>query len=191
MTIEEVKTQIQSQNELLDRLIPEMASGNMQALEEVYSQTKSAVYGFALSILKNPQTAEDVMQDTYVRLYRASPSYLPMGKPMAWILTITRNLSLMKLREGKNTEILDEGNWPDVVDGSDFAANSTDRITLHAAFTILSDEERQIVTLHALGGLKHRETADLLKMPLSTVLNKYRRALSELKKEISEKEEEQ
>ena len=53
-------------------------------------------------------------------------------------------------------------------------------MTLEALLSALGDEERQIVTLHALTGLKHREIAELLGLPLATVLSKYSRALKKL-----------
>lgn len=59
-----------------------------------------------------------------------------------------------------------------------------DRAVLEAALNILSDQERQIVVLHAAAGLKHREIAKLLELPLPTVLSKYRRALSKLKTKL-------
>lgn len=184
-TIEDAELHMQRQNLLLEQLIPKMAEGSTGALEEIYSITKTAVYGFALSILKNPHTAEDVMQDTYIRLYGAASGYRPQGKPMAWILTIVRNLALMKLRSAdQNQTPYDEG-WLISAPG-DFAQESVDKITLHAALSILSDQERQIVILHGLSGLKHREISALLALPLSTVLSKYKRALSKLEKHIKE-----
>jgi len=70
------------------------------ALEALYERTKAAVYGLALSILRNPQDAEDVMQDTYIRIIRSAGRYRSQGKPMAFILTITRNLALDRIRAG-------------------------------------------------------------------------------------------
>lgn len=48
--------------------------------------------------------AEDVLQETYIRVYKAAGSYKPGGNPMPWILTTARNLSFMKLREQKSNE---------------------------------------------------------------------------------------
>lgn len=174
--------------DLYERLIAEMAAGDTAALEQLYARTKSAVYGFALSILKNPQNAEDVMQDTYVRLFQAAAGYRAQGKPMAWILTIVRNFCLMKLRDQRADTPLDEEAWQRQADPDSFTESSADRMVLDAALRILSDEERQIVILHSVTGLKHREIAALLELPLSTVLSKYRRALSKLQK-IMVKEE--
>ena len=56
-----------------------------------------------------------------------------------------------------------------------------DKSVLAACMERLSDEERQIVTLHALSGFRHREIAALLELPLPTVLSKYSRALKKLK----------
>ena len=68
--------------------------------------------------------------------------------------------------------------------------SSEDRVVLEAALRLLTGEERRIVMLHAVAGLKHRETAELLELPLSTVLSKYRRALKKLKWGLEEKEAE-
>ena len=60
------------------------------------------------------------------------------------------------------------------------------RIITNAVLKKLSSEERQIVVLHAVAGMKHREIADCLEKPLSTILNKYRRALKKLEGYLGE-----
>lgn len=79
-----------------DALILRIAQGDTAALEVLYRQTSSSIYGFALSILRDPVAAEDVMQDTFVSVMQSAPGYQPSGKPMAWLLTIARNLALMR-----------------------------------------------------------------------------------------------
>ena len=61
------------------------------------------------------------------------------------------------------------------------AIDHEDRMVLTSLLTVLSEEERQIVLLHSMTGLKHREIADLLEMKLSTVLSKYNRAIKKLR----------
>lgn len=179
----EKTTRTQNPNGVLEAWIAAMAAENTQALAMLYEQTKTAVYGFALSLTKNSQDAEDVTQETYVRLFQAAKSYRPRGKPMAWILTITRNLSLMKLRKRKNQGTPFQDHLvADEKQEQDFSENSINRIVLKTVLQALSDEERQIVMLHSVTGLKHREIAEVLQIPLSTALSKYRRALSKLKK---------
>ena len=88
----------------------------------------------------------------------------------------------MKLRaESGRFEALD-----DALPDAGFEPCTLDRLTLEMAMSALSPEERQIVSLHAIAGLKHRETAELMGLPLATVLSKYHRALSKLKKRLKE-----
>ena len=162
-----------------DDLIRRLATGEKEALAELYHETRTAVYGFSLSIVKNSTDAEDVLQDTYLRIYSSADSYKSKGNPMAWILTITKNLSLMKLRERRRFQDLEEHEWESVTAAD---SGSEDRQLLQAAMSILSPEERQIILLHALSGMKHREIASLLDLALPTVLSKYHRALKKLRK---------
>lgn len=170
--------------ELDERLILRMANGDRDAFSDLYHQTSSAVYGFALSILKNQHDAENVMHDTYIRAYKSAGSYKPMGKPMAWILTIVKNLSYNLLKTGRVSEDITQYESLLHVDEGDTAI---DRMILAKAFAILEFEERQIVILHALTGMKHREIAELLDVPIGTVLSKYNRSLAKMKKEIEGK----
>ena len=164
---------------LIEDLISKIAKDDKDALAELYELTKGSVYGFALSILKNNTDAEDVMQEVYIKIYENADKYNPQGKPLAWIITITKNLSYMKLRN-KNTAH-EEIKESDIVSNND---NIEDKMLLKLVFKCLTDEERNIVVLHANTGFKHREIAKLLELPLPTVLSKYNRAIKKLKKEL-------
>lgn len=164
----------------LERLLADIAGGDRDALAALYSRTRTAVYGHALSVVKNAHDAQDVTQDTYVRVWESAPMYRPQGSPMAWILTVTRNLALMKLRRDSRQITLDEEEWA-AIPAEAPAVTPEDRHLLQSGLASLSDGERQIVILHAVTGLKHREIAELLELPLATVLSKYRRALKKLR----------
>lgn len=163
---------------VLDQLLAEIAAQNTVALAQLYNETRASVYSFALSILKNTYDAEDVLQDCFIQIYAAAGDYKSVGKPLAWILTITKNLCFKKLREQKKTE----SNSVEILqaDFKDTEVTPEDKIMLQACMQCLSDEERQIVVLHAVAGFRHREIAKLLSMHLSTVLSKYNRALKKL-----------
>ena len=164
-------------------LMAGLAAGDQEALGQLYRRTRTAVYGLALSILRHGHDAEDVTQDTFVRAWEKAEQYRPQGTPMAWLLAIARNLALMKLRERARTQDLPPEDWESfAIDSHD--VTTEDRTVLAAALSALSDEERQIIMLHVTAGLKHREIAQLLELPLSTVLSKYRRALSKLKQKL-------
>ena len=68
-----------------------------------------------------------------------------------------------------------------------YVSDPTDRLVLESALAILSEEERQIILLHAVSGLKHREIADSIGLPLSTTLSKYHRGLKKLRKHLNDK----
>lgn len=164
----------------LEALIGGIAAGSREDLAELYRRTRAAVYGLALSYLKNGAEAEDVAQDTFVKVWAAAPSYRPQGKPMAWLLTIARNLALGRLRTAARIQDLSEAQWSAFSIESDILT-ADDRTVLAAALGRLSDEERHIVVLHAVCGLKHREIAQFLGLALPTVLSKYHRSLKKLK----------
>ena len=92
--------------EELEPLMAGLAAGDQEALGQLYRRTRTAVYGLALSILRHGHDAEDVTQDTFVRAWEKAEQYRPQGTPMAWLLAITRNLALMKLRERARTQDL-------------------------------------------------------------------------------------
>lgn len=169
--------------EALEPLLLRLAQGDQEALAELYRRARTPVYGLALSYLKHTHDAEDVTQDTFVRVWEHAPRYQPQGTPLAWILAVTRNLARMKLRERGKTQDMEPEEWGRLAADSPLVT-AEDRQVLQAALERLSEQERQVVMLHAVTGWKHREIAQLLELPLSTVLSKYRRALSKLKQKL-------
>jgi len=168
------------QDDMLETYIAQIADGHKDGMALLYEQTHAAVYGFALSILRNVADAEDVQHDTYIQIWKAAGSYQPTGKPMAWIYTITRNLARMRLREQGRTVTVSPEDWHTMF--ADIpAVEQEDRMVLNSLLEVLSEEERQIIMLHSMTGLKHREIANLLEMKLSTVLSKYNRAIKKLR----------
>ena len=169
-----------SAGEELDRCLARMAQGDTDALGRLYELTKDTVHGYALSILKDPHGAEDVMQDTFVRAHQYAGRYTSQGKPLAWLLRIARNLSLMRLREQRDTVSMSPEDWMEEFAGRpDFTHEDAE--TLSALMDALTDEEREIVSLHALTGFKHREIADMLELAVPTVLSKYHRSLKQMR----------
>ena len=167
----------------LDRLLAGIAAGEQEALAQLYHRTRGAVYALAVSYLKDPEEAGDVTQDAFVRIWDNAPGYCSQGSPMAWILTITRNLARMKLRERNKLVDLEDEQW-EAIPADAPSVTPEDRQVLQEALATLTSEERRIVLLHAVSDLKHREIARLLELPLSTVLSKYHRALKKLRNQM-------
>lgn len=104
---------------------------------------------------------------------------------LAWILGITKYTALARLREGQRAGIPLE-DAADKVDPRDAFRDCENRIVTQAILAQLAQDEREIVVLHVVTGLKHREIAELLEMPLPTVLSKYRRSLKKLERLVRE-----
>ena len=168
-----------------DKLIKDIAKGSMEALHTLYEKTNKSVYAFALSITKNPHDAEDVLQETFLKIYQKAKDYTSYDKPMAWIFTIAKNFALMKFRDRKKEDSMEEVNdMPEVI--FSFVEDVSERIVLEAAVNKLDEDERTILLLHAVAGFKNREIADLLDMPINTVLSKYNRTIRKMQKYLEE-----
>ena len=165
----------------LDNLILKVASGDVSSLEGIYIETRESVYAYAMSIVKNMADAEDVLQECYIKVFHGASGYKSQGKPLAWIFTIARNLCLKKLSEHKDRVDLTEDEWNDKLEKFE-GLTTEERTVLMDCLSRLSEEEQQVVTLHALSGYKHREIAEIMGVPLSTELSRYNRAIAKLQK---------
>lgn len=164
----------------LQQLLIHIAGGEREALAELYQRTRAAVYGLALSYLKNAHDAQDLTQDVYVQVWDCAEQYRLTGSPMGWLLAVCRNLCLMRLRREERHAALSEEEW-DAIPARECGLDADERALLQGALASLTDEERRVVLLHAVTGLKHRELAALLELPLPTILSKYHRALKKMR----------
>lgn len=173
-----------TQEQLIHQALLQLAAGDTGAIGEIYKHSSTRVFALALSILGNPQDAEDILHDTYIQLCRMADRYNGNGKPLPWILTITRNLARMKLRRHSSSELPLE-DWQEIQTG-DSALTAEDRLVLSAALTCLDETERQVVMLHAVAGFKHREIAQIVGLSLPGAISKYRRAIKKLANRLQE-----
>lgn len=167
----------------LDGLLLRVGQGDREAFARLYALTRGAVYALALSLLRDAHEAQDVAQDVFVKVWESAPAYRPQGSPMAWLLTVARNLARSRLRQSGRQIELDEEAW-NAIPAAAPEVSPEDRQLLQGALARLGAEEREIVLLHAVTGLKHREIAVLLELPLSTVLSKYHRGLKKLRAQM-------
>ena len=186
-------------------LIRRMASDDRAALGELYERYRGQVYGLALAVLKNRSDAEDVMQSAFVRVWDKAGAYREGDDAGAWIMTVTRNLALDRLRGRK--AMTDIADMAETLPGGDDLSpaldrllldhllTALDRLLLDHLLTALDCTERQIVMLHAVGGYTHREIARIVGKPCATVRWKYGSAVKKLQvfleKEDSHEKEKQ
>jgi len=174
----------------IEENILRLGDGDGSALEPLYELTRAGVYAFALSITRSIHDAEDVVQETYLRIADAAPRYRANGRPMPWIMTIAKNLSLMKLREHGRLDMMPYEDWERLTAHLP-RVTSEDRLVLYAALYRLTESERKLIALHVVGGFLHRECAEMLHLPLSTVLSRYNRAMRKLQHALEESQYEE
>lgn len=166
-----------------DELLAQIAGGDMRALEALYRRMRVGVFAVALAVAGDRGTAEDVMQDTFVRVYSAAPGYRPESRARAWVLTIARHLALDAVRRRARETVSG-------MSGHSAAAPTGEpdgiRLDVVNALLQLGEVERQIVVLHDMAGLTHAEVAAELELPAGTVRWRYRVALARLRPLVQE-----
>lgn len=175
-----------NKNRLIEQSILSLKDNNFSAMDDLYKLIKDDVYSFALSRVCNKFDAEDIMQDTFIQIYKNVNLYESQGKPLAWILTIENNL-INRYFHLKNRQIeLDEKILINTPYEENNAYDLKDEF-LNSLLNKLSKEEKEIIVLHIVSSLKFIEIAKLLSLPISTVLSKYNRALKKLNRIVKEK----
>lgn len=164
-----------------------IGAGDKKALEELYNLTERTLYGYTISLTKDHELALEIMQETYLKILSAAHLYKPMGKPLAWMFTITKNLFYSELKKKSRYDTVDPHEHHRDQRFS-YVTDEEDRLVLEGVLSNLTEEEREIVLLYAVSGMKHREIAENLNMKLSTLLSKYHRALKKLRGFLEEKE---
>lgn len=166
-----------------DSALRRLASGDTEALGVIYEKLGRRIYLLALSILRDPHAAEDIMQDTFLKLTDGAHHYHPGTNAIGFILTVTRNLALTALSR-RERELPDEH----MTDGTHAALPSTEA---HAdepqslanleVFDLLDANERQLVLLRLEYGMKHRDLANLLGISQAACEKKYSRAVAKMR----------
>jgi RNA polymerase sigma-70 factor (ECF subfamily) len=174
----------QSDESLLDRL----ARQDSTALDELYVRYGRAAFGLAYRVLNDPEGAEDVVQETFLAVWRHADRYQPSrGSVKTWLLTVVRNraIDLIRARDArpKAGPPLDEimGLASPEGDPADDALRRVEADTVRAALASLPDEQRRTVELAFFSGLSYPEVAEVTRAPLGTVKSRMRLAMERLR----------
>jgi RNA polymerase sigma factor (sigma-70 family) len=168
-----------------------VAGGDEAALAKLYDATVSRVYGVALRIVRQPESAEEVVTDVYMQVWKDAARYdASRGRVIAWLLIIARSRSLDFLRRADEafshpepltlvSEAEDNGSGP-----PDLLAATRDSSALQQALQVLTPIQRQLLSLAFFKGLSHSEIVEHAGIPLGSVKTHIRRALAELRKTL-------
>lgn len=166
-------------------LLEAIARGSELALKRLHALESRRLYGIALRIVRRPEVAADVLQESFLQIWKNAGSYVPeRGAAAAWLTGIVRFRALDAVRR-HGREVLsddpalgDAAVEPDVVAEIDARA---DAAALRRCLALLDDTQRRCVMLAFVDGFSHSEIAARLQAPLGSVKSWVRRSLIALK----------
>jgi RNA polymerase sigma-70 factor (ECF subfamily) len=167
----------------INQMLLEIRGGSKAALKHLYDQTRYAVFASIIPYLYDQQLSEDVMQETYLKAFDKIATYQANTNGMIWLLTIAKHTAFDLLKHRKQETQVDREFLEETIAGSDDRYDLASPI-IQAAKKRLDKDEQTILFLYALGDYKHREIAEILNIPIGTVLWKYQNAITKMKEVI-------
>ena len=159
-----------------------MSKSKEKRFEQLYTEYKDSVFCIALMYLKDYQLAEDAAQETFVTVLSKLKSLKDDSKAKAWISKIAINICRDRLKRSGSRELPAQNLPEDVAQSS-----HTDlRLTVGNAISRLAPELRETVILYYYQGFTQPEIAELLGVPLSTVVYRLRTSKAQLKNYLKE-----
>lgn len=182
--------------DITDDIIKEAASGDMQAFEKIYRSFSGLVYSLALRVLKQPQEAEELTQDVFVKIFHQLKSFQFQSSLKTWIYRIAVNTALNQAkkisRERKNANVYQKDIESETrIQKPEIKDTESQEKMVNLLLSHLNEDQRTCVILRNIEGLSYQEIADTLKIKINTVRTRLKRAREKLlsvKKEVSHHE---
>lgn len=184
-----------SDQELINRYL----SGNEASLEQLIYRHKNKVFSYILMVVKNKQHADDIFQDTFIKVIHTlkSGSYKEEGKFIQWVMRIAHNLVIDHFRRGRRIPLVEsvngEGNVLDnlrIYDESieDRMINEQIHNDVRALIDFLPPEQRDVLVMRHYADMSFKDIAEQTDVSINTALGRMRYALINLRKMIEKKE---
>jgi RNA polymerase sigma-70 factor (ECF subfamily) len=174
-----------------EELMRRLSYRDLSAYKTLFSRYGTLVYSTALRVLRDPQLAEDMAQEIYLRLWRKPESYAATrGKFSTWLTSVARNRAVDEVRSRNRRyrhetaspeEQEREFPGPDTDDPALSAELADQRRLILVALAQLPAEQRQTIELAYFGGLTQQEIAERLDQPLGTVKTRIRLGMQKLR----------
>ena len=179
-------------------LVQAYIKGDQAAIESLINRHRSKVYTYILLTIKNQQLAEDLFQETFIKVIQSlrGGKYRDNGRFLSWVIRIAHNLIIDHFRKEKqmnsvsnddtevdlfNSKKLSDENIEEMI------INSQIKTEIRILINELPDDQREVVLLRHYGGLSFKEIADQTDVSINTALGRMRYALINLRKLIEEK----
>ncbi|WP_345226212.1 RNA polymerase sigma factor [Hymenobacter koreensis] len=170
-----------------EQLVARLRAQDESAMTEFYDKYSSALYGVILRIVRREEEAEDVLQESLVKIWHSFHSYDPSkGRLFTWVLNVSRNLAIDKIRSrqyrvGSRSQSLEDSPAEHTPAVTTFRP---EHIGLQEMTRQLNPDQQQIIDLLYFGGYTQSEAAEELNLPLGTVKTRARAAIKVLSKLI-------
>lgn len=181
-----------------NELVQHFVNGDYQSIEILINRHKNRVYSYILLVVKNQDLAQDIFQDTFIKVIRSLKhgKYVENGKFISWVLRISHNLIIDHFRREKlNATISNDSCETDIFNSQKFSdINIEDQmITNQILFEVkelikeLPEDQQQVIYMRHYMGLSFKEIAEQTDVSINTALGRMRYALINLRKIIDKK----
>lgn len=179
-------------------LVKRFLQGDQQSIEVLINRHKNKVYTYIVLIVKNQQLAEDIFQDTFIKVIRSlkQGKYKDNGKFVSWVIRIAHNLTIDHFRKEKqinthsnedyeadifNSRKLSDGTIEDILVENQIIQD------VRMLIEELPEDQKQVILLRHYGELSFKEIAEQTDVSINTALGRMRYALINLRKLIEQK----
>ncbi len=176
-----------------ESLVRQAQDGSIAAFEQIIVLYQKRIFKMAYGYLKNQEDAKEVVQETFLRLYKAIGAYREGNRFSSWLYRIATNLcvdqyrknKLRSQREGDTDNLVgDHYQVAETEDPELHMANETMKTQIHQAVSKLSKQEKKVFMLKHFSHMKYQEIAEVMDISVGTVKSTHHRAVTNLKKHI-------
>lgn len=179
-------------------LVEFFLKGNKTGMEELIHRHKAKVYTYILLVVKDQHLAEDIFQDTFIKVIRslAEGKYKDNGRFLSWVIRIAHNLVIDHFRKEKQMNTISNDSYEaDIFNSKKFSDKNIEEMIIRdqilndvkMLLDELPEDQRQVVLLRHYGGLSFKEIADQTNVSINTALGRMRYALINMRKIIEKK----
>ena len=177
-----------------EMLISRFQSGDENAYVELVNRYKDKLTNFVFYLLKDEEHSEDIVQETFIRLYEKKHYYKEIAKFSTWIYTIARNLANTELRKKSRTKILYLSQMNNYKKDYDLKSSDPElnknieneflMKEIHAAIDKLPENYKSVIILRDIQGLDYEQISNIIGVPLGTVKSRINRARLQLQVDL-------
>lgn len=173
-------------------LLGRVAEGDRAAFETLYRRTSGKLFGAAIAIMRRRDSAEDVVQEAFLRVWKSAGQYRPgRGAAITWMVAIVRNLAIDKLRSAalERHEEMSDDIAADVPDPIFALADRDDEARLTRAIAALDPDKRALLIAAYIRGESRAKLAKRFGAPVNTIKTWLHRTVAELRTMIESERE--